>query len=115
MKNLRNMCLSVFLIIFVTFDSPSIAYDGWSSGGGTIVTRFRIYPDGSALLNLQSAENPGECSDSSYILLKADSPERQFSALLAAYMAQKPVRLALNGCSSNNKAGYPVISEVWLY
>jgi hypothetical protein len=55
------------------------------------------------------------CSISSAALVEATNPNYQsiLSALLAARMADKPIRISYSGCSSTN-SNYPIILEVQL-
>ncbi|MFY8274641.1 hypothetical protein AAEU32_11015 [Pseudoalteromonas sp. SSDWG2] len=103
----------ILLLFFVSFILN--AYDGWS--GANKVSTIRVYSGEYVLITMANANNPSQCSDSNYIMLKntnTESGQRQYSALLSAYMAGKQVNLALTGCSQGGTSGYPLIEQVWL-
>lgn len=104
----------LFCVLFV-FGSVSHAADGWS--GKDTVSSIRSYSTGNILIQMPNAANPGGCQNTDYLLLPMDGSEarrNQYSGLLAAYMAQRSVTLALTGCSGGGTVGYPVIEQVWL-
>lgn len=104
----------LFVVLFASSTALS-ASDGWS--GKQTVSSIRAYAAGNILIQLPNALNPGGCQNTDYLMLPMDGSEarrNQYSAVLAAYMAQRSVTLALTGCSGGGTVGYPVIEQVWL-
>jgi len=102
-------------IIFLSFSSSVLAYDGWS--GANKVTSVRVYPNDQVLITMPGAANPKGCSEMGYIVLRnadTEAGKRQYSALLTAYASGKKVNLALTDCSGGGTTGWPLIEQVWL-
>lgn len=94
---------------------PALAYDGWS--GASTVKSLRNYLANYVLVQMATAENPGQCSNTQYYYLPQDGTEerkRQYVPLLSAFHTGATVNLALSGCSAGALSGYPVIEQVWL-
>ncbi|WP_038002951.1 hypothetical protein [Teredinibacter turnerae] len=61
--------------------------------------------------------NPDECGSAGAVILKTDSnsAEKQYSLLLAAFMADKPIKLYGSGCISAWGSSFPELSAVYVY
>ena len=105
-----------FILVFILLLCTSAsAYDGWS--GERKVNSVRVYSASHVLITVTAPNNPGECASTEYLVLNNADTEagmRMYSALLSAYTTGKNVTLALTGCSSGDKAGWPLIEQVWL-
>jgi len=113
MKN-RNISIVLIAVVGFVYSGAIFAYDGWSVGK---ISKIR-YQSHRILVNQVNALNPGSCDNTGYLYLsQGDSTflKNVNAALLTAYAANRPVSLALNGCSSGGTVGYPVISEVWVH
>ncbi|MGP9802147.1 hypothetical protein [Rheinheimera sp. NSM] len=107
--------LRYFILLAALYPMSASAYDGWS--GVHKVQSVRVYSENHVLVTMPQTSNPGGCESTQYLVLNnADSEagKRLYSALLSAYAADKSVNLALTGCSSGEKLGWPVIEQVWL-
>lgn len=105
------MLRKISLVLSLLVSGPLLAYDGFSGEG--VVTSIRVYSSDKVLIQMSGAQNPGSCSDTSYIALPnpgSDSGKRQYASLLSAYAAGKNVELVLAGCLENR----PAIEQVWL-
>jgi hypothetical protein len=90
-------------------------YDGWS--GVNKIESVRVYSESHVLVTMPATSNPGGCESTQYLVLyntDTEAGKRLYSAILSAYMADKNVNLALTGCSSGGKLGWPIIEQVWL-
>lgn len=104
-----------FLFVILMLSIPAFAYDGWS--GERKVNSVRVYSASHVLITMSSPSNPSGCASTEYLVLNnADTEEgkRMYAALLSAYTTGKNVTLALTGCSGGDKAGWPLIEQVWL-
>lgn len=106
-----------YLLLFFLFGTPLAAqtYDGWSVEKK--IDSVRVYSAAAVLIKMTNANNPGNCSDNSYLMLpdaNSESGKRLFASLLAAYTSKATVNLALTGCSGGGTSGYAKIEQVWL-
>ncbi len=103
------------LLIMVMISHPVFSYDGWS--GERKVNSVRVYSASHVLITMSTPNNPGGCASTEYLVLNnadTEAGKRMYSALLSAYTTGKNVTLALTGCSGGDKAGWPLIEQVWL-
>ena len=108
MKLFRNIMLcSVFLV----WSLPSNA--AWFYGqniqylyAGEIGDRYAIKVTGAQ-------PNPGSCAVSFDLVIEPDNTKLKpmWAMLLAAYMANKPVNIHINGCSTGTNK-LPVITDI---
>lgn len=110
MKKIISILTVIVAVLSMSFAAD--AYDGWSEG---TLKNMRYY--GTQILIQQNNQaNPGNCADSTYIVIKTSNSgfEHLNAALLTAYAGGLNVNIALDGCSGGGTAGYGVIEQVWL-
>ncbi len=104
--------MRVFVLGLLLLCNYSFAYDGWS--GDLKIKSVRVYSSNQVLITVPGADNPGNCKDTTYLVLMdldSEAGKRKYSAVLVAYTAGKTVQLALTGCTGG---GWPIVEQVWL-
>ncbi len=85
------------LLIALLFSSAVMASSGWTSYG----TVVEVYPaeQGTFFVEIAVASNPSTCAVSSWFYNDGSQPgsDRLFSTLLAAFAADKSVRVHVSG------------------
>ncbi len=68
-------------------------------------------------ISAEDIENPDECGTAGAVTLKGSdsSTNRQYSLLLAAFMANKPVKIHSNGCIPLWGTSFPQVSAVYVH
>lgn len=111
-----NRIFQVMFPLATLFIVASANAGGWASQNAIIefiniesnIVRIKFKADDEA--------DPDECGETGYIILSDDTTngDRQYSALLAAQMAQKPTKLYVNGCFEKWNTSYPKLHAVFL-
>lgn len=105
---------SGFYILTFLFMSV-VAHASGGTGSGLIENIY--VNNGWTMVHVPNIEsNPDNCPSVSYFALRPSDANylTLHSTLLAAFMAEKPVRFWLSGCSGQNN-NHPRIVSVWIY
>jgi hypothetical protein len=98
-----------FILILFLVSSESHAGGGTGSGLND--------NNGWTMVHVPSiTNNPDNCPSANYFAIRPSDTNylTLHSTLLAAFMAEKPVRFWLNGCSGQG-SNHPRIVSVWVY
>lgn len=110
----RYFVISIF--IFLLTNSFGAMAAGWVSRNATIEW-INVESDFVRIkFEAADAADPDECGILNEIILFDETikGERQYSALIAAHMAGKPLRLYVSGCIDRSNKSYPRLWAVYL-
>lgn len=99
---------SILIILFALSSSSAFAFK-W--GAKTKITGYFVYSGGGAFINVESKENPDNCTNgSTYLALDSSAPgfNALYSTIIAAYASNQTVTLNYDGCFN----GYPKVNSV---
>jgi len=112
----RKFFVGLFLLLIV---SPVVIAAGWITNDGTAKIKYINTENSVVRVHFvgNTIENPDECLNASSSILKADNPmfEQHYALILAAFMANKPIKIYANGCYTAWGSNFPVITALYVY
>ena len=105
----------LFSLLLTSFCSLS---SGWSTSNGTGRITYVNAESNIVRIRLDATDlkNPDNCGKTDVVMLKGDSKneERQYALIMAAFMANKPVKVYLNGCEPGWGTTFPRLSAIYV-
>lgn len=112
---MNRMLRFIFLTAILSVSASSNA-GGQATQNGTI--EFLKIESNLVTIKIQAEDqaDPDDCGTVGSVMLSDDTTngDRQYSALIAAQMAQKPIKLYVSGCIEKSGISYPKLWAVFL-
>lgn len=108
----------VFIVFFIFFAGQSFA-GSWATNNLTGRINFINTESDVVRVNFTATDigTSEGCGQSNVVVISgsAKNQDRQFSILMAALLADRPVKIFVNGCYSAWGTSFPQIAAIYLY